>query len=805
MKKSLFLLIALLIGIKFVHADDAVFVFQGDTITPKTGYTIPCMGYQDTLVVKIAKNIFDPTINRWYASGDLQIKEQNTEGLDSVHIYSTGAARGGITINYDHGNCSGYSQGFIINKTFHPDTFKLTIEGPECIIDTQRVVYSVKPILTKNLGANIGMDSYIWNVLQTPRPAFVDSILFVSGDTSSVTFKVGHVDPDDLPTITVCVGACNTNYPLYLNLGNSTPKPEIIDTMYYPVGREAFKVGVLKPDTALVYTWSCKPASSFTIEPLGKGDSAMVYIEDGGEKAKCEVFVSAKYRRIQCNTSADTMIVMRTWGSDVYIADSTKIVDTCYSVNLVDTPTYIFTVKGSSIPIETSFDWILPQGWNFRNGIISNGKTISIYPDRTARLVDTLLVKPLNPNDHALPDSFVVYIKPDTIPSVRIKQDSCLTYDSEGAIYVDTTGLHMPEGVVFEWNVPDSIKGESGGTDTLRFTPNHETTSVQVRAKGKGGCDGVYTSYTITFKPQKPDAIVCPDCECISVNMPDTLKFYVANAISNQTYSWSHTSNLSVYSTKNDTIEVVTNGNPNAKDTVWVKAVQNNQDCPESDSIYKAITIGTIEAGTHIQYIGYADGSSKVVDANNLDVRGTFHWYLLYNQQLVPNAFIESSEVHPYLLDNVLLIPKLGVGELPSGYVIMVEYTPRNQCAKRRLTWPVNALPSNFTPSGTISISQLPDLTPNMSPRRETTKPEDIKAESLLLYPNPSDHTLHLSLQDKSYFNIRIVTMDGESVFTANNNLQQYDVNVSSFPQGKYLVVAFRDGRRIASKIFIKK
>ena len=92
-----------------------------------------------------------------------------------------------------------------------------------------------------------------------------------------------------------------------------------------------------------------------------------------------------------------------------------------------------------------------------------------------------------------------------------------------------------------------------------------------------------------------------------------------------------------------------------------------------------------------------------------------------------------------------------------------------------------------------------------MSPRRETTKPEDIKAESLLLYPNPSDHTLHLSLHDKSYFNIRIVTMDGESVFTANNNLQQYDVNVSSFPQGKYLVVAFRDGRRIASKIFIKK
>ena len=808
MKKSLLFIVALLIGIKFVHADDAVFVFQGDTITPKTGYTIPCMGYQDTLVVKIAKNIFDPTINRWYASGDLQIKEQNTEGLDSVHIYSTGAARGGITINYDHGNCSGYSQGFIINKTFHPDTFKLTIEGPECIIDTQRVVYSVKPILTKNLGANIGMDSYIWNVLQTPRPAFVDSILFVSGDTSSVTFKVGHVDPDDLPTIIVCVGACNTNYPLYLNLGNSTPKPEIIDTMYYPVGREAFKVGVLKPDTALVYTWSCKPASSFTIEPLGKGDSAMVYIEDGGEKAKCEVFVSAKYRRIQCNTSADTMIVMRTWGSDVYIADSTKIVDTCYSVNLVDTPTYIFTVKGSSIPIETSFDWILPQGWNFRNGIISNGKTISIYPDRTARLVDTLLVKPLNPNDHALPDSFVVYIKPDTIPSMRIHQDSCLVYNSEGAIYIDTTGLHLPSGVEFEWNVPDSIKGESGGTDTLRFTPNHYITSVQVRAKGIGGCDGEYTSYTITFKPQKPDTIICPDCGCVSVNMPDTLKFYVANGLSTQTYSWSYTSNLTPYRINNDTIELITNGTPNAKDTVWVKAIQDDQDCPKSDSIFKALSIGTIDEGFYVRYKPKRQGKSELLDENDDDenVRADYEWYLLYNQKEVLNAYIYPTQESPYLLDNTLLVPKLGETTLPSNYVIMVEFTPFGECTKMRLTYPENALPSNFSLDSTILISQLPNLAPSKMPKRGILVAEEEQGkESLQLYPNPTEHTLHLSIQDNSSFNIRIVTMDGEPVYISNENLQQYDVNVSSFPQGRYLVTAFSGDRRIASEVFIKK
>lgn len=805
MKKSLLNVVALFIGITSVYADDAVFVFQGDTITPETGYTIPCMGYQDTLVVKIDRNIFNPSqINHWSASGELKIKEDTTNGLDSVHIYSTGPARGGITISYDYGSCSGYSQGFFINKTFHPDSFNIKIEGPKCITDTQRVVYSVKPILTKNLGANIGIDSYIWNVLDTSRPYFVDSILYVSGDTSSVTFRVSHVDPDHLPEIKVRIGACNEGRELILIPGNSTPKPEMIDTMYVPVGLEPFKVGVIKPDSSIQYAWSCSPAS-FTIEPFGKGDSAIVKISNSALNADCNIYVSATYKDIQCNYSMDTMIVKRNWGSDVSF-DSTKISGTCYTIakgGKIDY--YPFALKGAGLPTSSEFEWTLPYGWKFKNDEVSNAQEIEIYPTSSALLVDTLKVRPRDSHDPAQPLSYTVYIKPDTIPYVRIKQDSCLAYNYEGGVYIDTTGLHMPEGVEFEWNASGATIGESGGTDTLRFTPNSGMTSVQVRAKGTGGCDSEYTSYTITFKPQKPNAIVCPDCECISVNMPDTLKFYVANAISNQTYSWSYTSNLSAYRTNNDTIELITDGAPNAKDTVWVKAVQNNQDCPKSDSIYNAITIGTIEAGTHIQYIGYADGSSKVVDANNLDVRGTFHWYLLYNQQLVPNAFIESSEVHPYLLDNELLIPKLGVGELPSGYVIMVEYTPRNQCAKRRLTWPVNALPSNFTPSGTISISQLPDLTPNMSPRRETTKPEDIKAESLLLYPNPSDHTLHLSLHDKSYFNIRIVTMDGESVFTANNNLQQYDVNVSSFPQGKYLVVAFRDGRRIASKIFIKK
>lgn len=792
MKKSVLNVVALFIGITSMYADDAVFVFQGDTITPETGYTIPCMGYQDTLVVKIDRNIFNPSqINHWSASGELKIKEDTTNGLDSVHIYSTGPARGGITISYDYGSCSGYSQGFFINKTFHPDSFNIKIEGPKCITDTQRVVYSVKPILTKNLGANIGIDSYIWNVLDTSRPYFVDSILYVSGDTSSVTFRVSHVDPDHLPEIKVRIGACNEGRELILIPGNSTPKPEMIDTMYVPVGSEPFKVGVIKPDSSIRYAWSCSPAS-FTIEPFGKGDSAIVKISNSALNADCNIYVSATYKDIQCNYSMDTMIVKRNWGSDVSF-DSTKISGTCYTIaegGKIDY--YPFALKGAGLPISSEFEWTLPYGWKFKNDEVSNAQEIEIYPTSSALLVDTLKVRPRDSHDPAQPLSYTVYIKPDTIPSVRIKQDSCLAYNYEGGVYIDTTGLHMPEGVEFEWNASGATIGESGGTDTLRFTPNSGMTSVQVRAKGKGGCDGVYTSYTITFKPQAPDTIVCPDCECISVNMPDTLKFHIANAISNQTYSWSYTSNLTPYRINNDTIELITNGTPNAKDTVWVKAIQDDQNCPESDTIRQIISV--TQPIVSIEYDG-DDGSVRLLPRRPSGVNNK-HWYLLYNGMVVQDAFDNDDGTNNMLSEDFW--NTIGDIDQFAGYTIIFEYT-LNNCQRIRITYGT-VIASNFMPTGTITISELPQSAQNHIRKREFTSD---KRHNLMLYPNPATNLLNIHMNDETPFDVHIINTEGEKVYMSTN-LSHYAIDVSFLPIGTYIVMATRNGKRLATKKLIR-
>jgi hypothetical protein len=790
MKKSLLFIIALLIGIKYVHADDAVFVFQGDTITPKTGYTIPCMGYQDTLVVKIAKNVFNPTINSWSASGDLRIKEQNTAGLDSIRIYSTGSARGGITISYDHGNCTGYSQGFIINKTFDPADFELSIEGPKCITDTQRVVYSVKPILTKNLGANIGIDSYIWNVLETPRPYFVDSILYVSGDTSSVTFRVSHVDPDHLPEIKVRIGACNEGKELTLTPGNSTPKPEMIDTMYVPVGLEPFKVGVIKPDSSIKYAWSCSPAS-FTIEPFGKGDSAIVKISNSALNADCNIYVSATYKDIQCNYSMDTMIVKRNWGSDVSF-DSTKISGTCYTIakgGKIDY--YPFALKGAGLPTSSEFEWTLPYGWKFKNDEVSNAQEIEIYPTSSALLVDTLKVRPRDSHDPAQPLSYTVYIKPDTIPSVRIKQDSCLTYDSEGAIYVDTTGLHMPDSVEFEWNVPDPIKGESGGTDTLRFTPNHETTSVQVRAKGKGGCDSEYTSYAVVYKPQKPDSIVWIDSACVSYGIQDNLEFMIANPLPDQQYRWNAPDGWRIIT---DTtggfvthVEMATNGVA-GEHTIYVRGVnESNEQCPTSDAESRKVVIPDyIVTIVPIPGAGYivasVSGQSPIIESANLYENG----------EIIEGAI---SSALNYVVINQAHSRKdefLSLGDLTNNTIFSLEIIMSlpNGCRLR------------YIYGSPLNNGQYQVIRRASSPAKRQMTVD----HKLSVSPNPAYTELTLSLSDveDSLVDIFVISTNGKILKTLHNSPIGNSIDVSDIPQGTYLLSVTCKGIAY-STIFIKQ
>ena len=787
MRKSLFLIAVLLFGIIQAHALDYISIQDYDSDVESI-----CMEMTDTITVSV-----DPTwesgldLHSWILAGDVSFA--NGYGANSnpckIVVPSDGYGKGRVSYKYKDGTCSSVEYFDVFKSFACPQG--LEIKGPECIVDSQEVVYSVDPMLTKNLGAQIGIDSYTWNVLKNNQP-FVHEILHVSSDSSSVTFKVGRVNPQNPPIITVTVGQCN-EWQLSKTLGNATPKPDLQDIMYLPVGFGDVKVGVIDPKPNMEYTWACP---SFAIESYGNnGDSAVIHITgQDADKMEFEVYVNATYTDITCNTSADTMKVMRTWGH-TGIFDKNNITDSCYTPN----NTYTFAVEGE-LPINTKCDWRLPQGWNFHDGNVSNLKTITIYPSSSSKLVDTLFVKPLDAHDHASPDTLIVHVKPIPVPVSRIMQNSCLQYNEESVVYVDTTGLNMPEEVWFEWSAPYAEILNTQGTDTLRFIPSTQTNIVSVTAKGINSCDAASTEHNLIFEPQKPDSIIWEDSACVSFNMPDTLKFTVANALPGQKYEWTKPTGWRWGDTISDpkdlavTIELISNGKAKI-DTIYAKGVnENNSDCSFSDSVVFYITTDSLPA--HIQYYGKQGSRTRYGieygwdiweegDPDPLYYPEEVCWYLFnngipYNEAILNGRYSETVEFARTFGDIIN----------STQYTLVVDVKFDNGC-KTRVQY-----------GATLNLDTM-DMQRSAPLMRRTVETTIIP--KLIVKPNPTPNAAiinltnsHLEIADLYVYNI-----GGQLIKSINNFHINSELDVSMLPVGKYIVV-LKDGEDEYVQHFLK-
>ena len=181
---------------------------------------------------------------RWKAYGDIVLTNQTAT---SATFYSKGPAKGRISYIYDPASddpCQFTRNAFIdIYKHFDAEEkYGLTIVGPDCIADGDSVVYSIKPILTTSVNSGIGIDLYNWNIFDATSAPYVQNVSYVSGDSSSVTFKAGTMTGRD--SITVRVGLANEEYRLVKHLGKAAPMPIVRDTCL-PYDQLSFEVDVL--------------------------------------------------------------------------------------------------------------------------------------------------------------------------------------------------------------------------------------------------------------------------------------------------------------------------------------------------------------------------------------------------------------------------------------------------------------------------------------------------------------------------------------------------------------------------------
>lgn len=703
-------------------------------------------------------NIADLNYFRWIPLGDLAFEEGSSSTDTTVTIRSIGYGKGTIRFQYRTGGCTSASTVDVFKNFVLPDTF--AIAGPTCVATGDIVVYSVDPILTVNLDHNIGMDNYYWNINDN-KPAFVDTIYYTAGDGSSITFKVGMLSDNDV--LSINVGQCNKNdisKQISLELGKRAPKPILpIDTCV-AYGVVPFTLSVQNAVEGVTYTWEAP--SNFNLSAIN-GNSVVVTPDNASSG---EIKVTAAYTdEPVCSESSATIKINRKWGTTTTISSSSS----CMKVDA--DKYYKFKLEGQ-IPTNTNIQWELPIGWTFKPNTSQNSQTIEARPLANAALTGVLKAwSSICPSETTQNDTvaYTVHVTPATIETIY--GGDCLKVGQTYKFWIDTTDVR-PAANSYTWTAPGCNLTAYRG-DTIYITPTANTTYLRVTPNGDG-CKAGYTQRNLSFLPTAPETIVMQEA-CIASNMLDTITLSLSGTLPNQTYDWILPTGWSFVSSDaaKTQVSVRTTGVVGTH-TISAFAVGTSI-CGNSDTISSNVVISAVSG-----IVSYS--ASLEAYSVQRGIATSYNWYLLHNGILVNDDVFEDATARVAAYTDSYY--QLGDLINSTEYTVVVELMLSNGCMER-CTYgaPINS-----------DIEHC-----NIQQRLFRAK----RYNNMLVYPNPTKDYITISLSDTDAnqpFHIKIVSMNGNIVYEANDQAS-YNVNLSTFPSGQYVVLAYIDNRRVSSKI----
>lgn len=779
-KFTLFLVMLFMFSSLFVFGESPyVFIVNGDSIADDGSICINHDNQELVTVSYITEAIRQDGNTQhisatWESVGDVTIVE--TSG-NSATIRSTDLAKGVIRLKYNREGCGVFVKNLHVYKSFSPSLYGLEIEGPDCLTPGEVVVYSVRPALTRNLNAYIGVDNYYWNLTDSlNKPSFVDRIVYAAGDGSSVTFIAGTVHVGD--EIQVNFGQCNieASKAVRKSVGKIPPAPIVeSQTLCVPYGNGVRKV--IKVETALDgVEYTCSVPSQFSSRKLN--DSVF---EIGFDKLSADdIKIRASYVGEEaCGSSETTIHVVRTWGSNVELVYSGG--SQCCAV--IGQGSYKFIVQGD-IPTNSEFYWQLPRGW-VKDESISEGQSISIYPTRDALPVDTLKVwgDACN-NEDVIIKSIPVYVCPATVD--YIEHPACITL-GDSVIFRVRLNNDGVTPTAYRWTTSDGLDLSQFVGDSVVFVPLSVSQYVCVTPVGEI-CEGVTYVDTLSFAPIAPDAILSTGC--IAYNMPDTVTFRVASPTQNQHYVWEYPENWEVVSTHPDGVEIDlrTSGYSGVYE---VGAYALGDDiCGNSTIRVDSFVID--ETSINIRY----DAEAGIFSLTPRNI-GNIHWYLVQNGQYVGDDMFQPSNTRsPELLDPYYDL----VGDIfndpihcsMTDYSIVVEYTTSTGCKGRFVQgYPLDP-----------DVDYLGNSYSYRAPSRVSAKSQ---TNQLFITPNPSKSNVEISLLDGNLFEVLILSIDGDLVYRTSEKQKTHSINISNLLSGNYIVVAVRNGKKVASSKLIKQ
>ena len=720
---------------------------------------------------------------KWGSSGNIVIIDSTAT---SARFYSNGPLKGRIYYFFDDDplascQCGLGSVSLDVYKHFDAAAkYGVEIIGPDCIADGDSVVFSINPILTGNLYSGIGMDLYNWNIFDAISAPYVQSIPYVSGDSSSVTFKVGAMTGND--SITVRVGMANEEYRIVKHIGKAAPKPVVNDTCL-PYDQSSFEVNVFNedyPDLKYDWTWS----TNWRIQYIDNINKSRVRLSTTvvGEDGEFSVTSSFPDQNVECIYASKTSFYLtRSWGENPYITPTDTIVaNGCDYIEFELKDAYL---KSTSYPT-----WNIPITWESEGD--EHHSTIKARPVNSTNDIDSIIVweDVCNHKDSA---KVYVYIKPKQVLSIT--DHGCLE-DEESYIFTAQSFSAGPDPVRYIWVYGgDTIKEATG--NSVSIDADMSKSSLSVTSIGRYGYNSETTTFNLMYEPKEPAGIVLHN-ECIAYNMTDTVKFSILNPVPTQKYAWTPPIGWTMYDTIGDLdldtcVRMLSNGIPETH-TVYAKGVnENNTECPESNSVGQYVTINSMSIS--VNYLNWNGQSAYQLTIQNATPANTeVEFY--EDGVLIPNVL---GSMFNFIMfdpqcDRYSELNSLGDLTNNEHYSIKLLITTTDGCKAQY----IYGAPLN-------NINSMPQR--RITPIRNEREGEGKVNHTLILSPNPTNTTLRLQLSDVSSepIEVSIIDLEGRIIKQGKKILNGDLYNVSNLPMGQYIVRVLYNNRNYMST-FIK-
>ena len=745
MKKGLFISLILAIGIISARANnaDTGLRYGGTWLSAYDSIVVNGSG---SFIVTMTEHTSDYV--RWGVSGDLRIDEEHVSATE-VQIYSTGPAKGRVYYYYDDNpsaecHCGIKAVSLNVYKSFSPSAYNIDISGPDCVLEGDTVVYSIDPILTKNLTQGIGVDEYFW----TFTPGLVQEQIYKAGDNSSVTFVAGAVTGYD--TIKVQVGLANAGMQARKALGKSAPKITFSDTCI-AVGSRVVTFLIPNPQEGLFYKWLI-PSPQFSAQSSTIGDNIRVKLNDNSNG---EITVLSSYDRNNwdgCSVSTTSFMVNRMIGS----GNSVKSARTCYSVG----DTALLKITGT-LPDNTEFTWQYPNGWDV---VLEDGQSIeealvldSIKLKATENITDSVFNVTMKGCTDIVTPNYYAYVCPAGVE--EIIGDICVSRDESVWYHVDPYA-HKPYAHHFEWTLPD-------GMEEIRSTPMKDSIYVHVKNTGELGaitvipqgsnsaCEGPASSKQVFLEAKSPSSI--NQFHCVASGKEDTVTLWLNGVQEDQHYYWILPNGVTLEPNSGDEnltyIKVHTSG---IAGTYPIHVYAENSVCGNSDTIDYDLEIAEIAYSINFVRMG----SYTYYSVNELDTSkiASYKWY-----------------------EN---------GVLKQGFTTYDIFSTATVVTSEVI------LKDSCTQSITIRSG-------NNIKRRELSNNPSPKQDNVFATPNPANNILHIdSNADNS--SIRMIGINGVVLDNYMLHSSSQDIDISDIPSGQYVIILSDGKNHMIQKLLIQ-